>query len=138
MVNIALAFCALWPAVQMALVARYGVNPWKLAGWGMYAAPQLTPLVSVECLTPDTVGRYELLTVQPEWERELAEFVQRRRGLGRLARPDRLGRRLLEVNPAVTGVEITVEQPVLDRRTGMIEGQTSTYRYDRVATGASR
>ncbi len=36
---------AVWPALHIALVVEYGVNPWKLAGWGMYSAPQIAPEV---------------------------------------------------------------------------------------------
>jgi hypothetical protein len=130
-VNVTLALLAAWPLVQIALVRAYDVNPWKLAGWGMYAAPQLDPIVHLECLTPDEVGRYELGTVLPDWEREFDDFVRRRRGLGRLVRPDALGLKLLELYPAILGVEITVERPWLNRRTGMIESRSTTYRYGR-------
>jgi hypothetical protein len=133
-VNVALALVFVWPLVQMALVRIYDVNPWKLAGWGMYSTPELVPEVSIACRTPDEVGRYELGTVQPEWAGELDAFILRRRGLGRLARPDTLGRKLLEVYPAILGVEITVEQPVLDPRTGMIESRTTVYSHDRQGT----
>jgi hypothetical protein len=130
-VNLALVFFALWPLGHLALVRAYDVNPWKLAGWGMYTTPQFTPLVSIECLTPDAIGRYELGSVHPDWQDELDDFVRRRRGLGRLARPDALGRRLLAVYPAILGVEITVERPFLDRRKGMVESATETYFYGR-------
>jgi hypothetical protein len=130
-VNVALALLAAWPLAHMALVRVYDVNPWKLAGWGMYAAPQLAPIVYVECLTPDEVGRYELGTVLPDWEREFNDFVWRRRGLGGLARPDALGRKLLDLYPAILGVEITVEQPSLNPRTGIIESNSTTYFYGR-------
>lgn len=33
------AFVALWPAVTLWLQARWGVDPWKLMSFGMYAAP---------------------------------------------------------------------------------------------------
>ena len=39
-VRAALVLLALWPVVQHALVRGTEVSPWKLAGWGMYAAPQ--------------------------------------------------------------------------------------------------
>ena len=126
-----LVLLTLWPAVHISLAKRYEMSPWKLAGWGMYAAPQLDPIVHLECLTPDEVGRYELGTVLPEWEREFEDFVRRRRGLGHLARPDALGLKLLQLYPAILGVEITVERPWLNRRTGMIESRSTTYRYGR-------
>ncbi|MCP3980920.1 MAG: hypothetical protein GY716_16580 [bacterium] len=136
--NVALGLLLAWPAAQMVLVRGYGLNPWKLAGWGMYAAPQLEPQVSIECLTPDEVGRYELSSVQPAWRREFERFVRRRSGLGRLARPDELARKLLDEYPAVDAVEITVEQPRLNPRTGMVEAESTTYAHARDASVSFR
>jgi len=34
-----LAFVAAWPLVHRALVARFELDPWKHAGFAMYAAP---------------------------------------------------------------------------------------------------
>jgi hypothetical protein len=76
----------LWPAVQISLVRRYGVNPWKLAGWGMYAAPQLPGEVRTLGHTPDEIGNYELSTSPEELDEPLLEFLRRRRGVGDLAK----------------------------------------------------
>ena len=65
LVHVFLLVLAVWPAVHIGLVLRYDVNPWKLAGWGMYSAPQLPAYVRVSALTPDEVGLYELRTIQP-------------------------------------------------------------------------
>jgi len=121
----------IWPAAQIGLVKRYDVNAWKLAGWGMYSAPQFPGDVRVLCHTPDAVGTYELSTIQPELEPVLLDFLQHRLGLGRLAAPDEFARALLEFYPAIDGVSIDVLQPVLDRRTGMIVEETSTYSFPR-------
>lgn len=34
-----IVFVALWPAVTLWLQARWGVDPWKLMSFGMYATP---------------------------------------------------------------------------------------------------
>jgi hypothetical protein len=122
-----------WPLVQIGLVKRFDVNPWKLAGWGMYSAPQLPAWVQLFALTSDSVGTYELQTVQPGLQPAVDEFVRRRRGLGQLAKPDALARTMLEYYPAIDGVRIVVVQPFLDRHTGMIDERIATYEYRRAA-----
>ena len=128
-VHTALILFAVWPAVQIGLVKRYDVNPWKLAGWGMYSAPQIPCDVRVFGLTPDTVGIYELKTIQPELQPALEEFLRWRRGLRNLAEPDDLARAVLDYYSAIDGVSILVVQPVLNRHTGKIEEESTTYDY---------
>jgi len=130
-VRVALVALTVWPAVHIALVKRYDVNPWKLAGWGMYSAPQLPSYVQLTCLTPDSVGRYELGSLQPELEPKLQEFLLLRRHLGRLVEPDELARALLDYYPAIDGVDVTVVEPVLNPRSGMIEERSERYEYRR-------
>jgi hypothetical protein len=96
MVHAGLIVLTVWPVVHLGLVWRYDVNPWKLAGWGMYSAPQLPGEVQVFCLTPDVVGRYELRTIQPDLQPALRAFQRSRLGLGRLAGPDGFARALLD------------------------------------------
>ncbi len=130
-VRAALVAFTVWPAAHIGLVKLYDVNPWKLAGWGMYSAPQLPSYVQITCLTPDSVGSYELGSLQPELEPELQEFLLLRRHLGRLVEPDEFARALLDYYPAIDGVDIAVVEPVLNPRTGMIEEQSATYEYRR-------
>jgi len=130
-VHLALALITLWPLAQMALVRRYAVNPWKLAGWGMYSAPQMPASVYIVAHTSDAVGAYELSTLQPELQPALAEFLRARLGLGELVEPKALGRALLDYYPAIDGVSIEIVQPRLDRGSAMIEERSTTYRYDR-------
>jgi hypothetical protein len=120
-----LAF-TVWPVAHIALVKVYDVNPWKLAGWGMYSAPQLQPHLRVFGLTPDDVGVYELSTAPAEVVPVLDEFLERRRVLRNLARPDEVARALLDAYSAIDGVRLVVVQPTLNRRTGMIEGILGT------------
>ena len=44
---LAFQFAALWPIGHAALVARYDVDPWKLAGWAMYTRPTPPLLVAL-------------------------------------------------------------------------------------------
>jgi hypothetical protein len=120
-----------WPAAHLGLVQRYDVNPWKLAGWGMYSAPQFPAEIRVVCHTPDAVGAYELRTIQPELEPAMLAFLERRLGLGRIVEPAQFARALLDFYPAIDGVSITVLQPTLDPRTGMIKESPSTHSYSR-------
>jgi len=121
----------LWPAVHMTLVRVYGVNPWKLGGWGMYAAPQLQPSVHVFGLTADDVGVYELRTMPSELQPAVERFLDRRRALGDLASPDALAGELLGHYRAIDGVRLQVRQPVLERRSGMIRETIRTFEYPR-------
>jgi hypothetical protein len=123
----------LWPLVHIGLVKRYDVNPWKLAGWGMYSAPQLPAWLQLFALTSDSVGIYELQTVQPALQPAVDEFLRRRWGLRQLVEPDDLARAMLDYYPGIDGVRIVVVQPFLDRHTGMIEERTFTYGYRRPA-----
>jgi hypothetical protein len=121
----------LWPALHVGLSFAVGLNPWKLAGWGMYAAPQIPATLRIVAHTPDEVGTYELRTLQPELQPVAERFLRSRLGLGRLIEPRELGAALLELYPAVDGFTIEVVQPVLRRGSAMIEERTWSYRYDR-------
>jgi hypothetical protein len=127
-----LAF-ALWPLVHIGLVKRYDVNPWKLAGWGMYSAPQLPAWLQLSALTSDSVGVYELQTIQPALQPAVDDFLRRRRGLRQLVVPDSLAQETLDYYPGIDGVRIVVVQPFLNPHNGMIEERTTTYEYRRPA-----
>ena len=131
----ALAFLTVWPAVHIALTRTHGINPWKLAGWGMYSAPQLPVGIGVTGLTTDAVGRYELESLPLVLQPELVRFVRLRRNLGRLVEPKRLGRALLDHYTAIDGIEIEVVHLVLDRRTARLRETSERYRYLRSDPG---
>jgi len=118
-----------WPLVHISLVKRFEVNPWKLAGWGMYSAPQLPAWVQLFALTPDSVGIYEIQTVQPALQPAVDGFLRHRRGLGQLVEPDALARAMLDYYPGIDGVRIVVVQPFLDRHTGIIDERMTPYEY---------
>jgi hypothetical protein len=130
-VHAGLIVFALWPAAHIGLVKAWGVNPWKLAGWGMYSAPQIPPDLRISCFTPDEMGVYPLNVLAPELEATRHAFLRTRLGLGSLVRPTGLARALLDHCPAIDGVSIEVVQPVVNRRTGVIAERTTTYEYRR-------
>lgn len=130
-VYVFLAAFTVWPLVHIGLVKRFEVNPWKLAGWGMYSAPQLPAWVQLFALTPDSVGIYELQTVQPTLQPAVDGFLRQRRGLGQLVEPDALARAMLDYYPGIDGVRIVVVQPFLDRHTGIIDERMTSYEYRR-------
>ena len=90
-----LVVLTLWPLVHIGLVFAYDTSSWKLAGWGMYATPQILPDARIRCWAPGDPEPFELRKLPPELQPELQRFLRRRLGLGRLATPARLGRRLL-------------------------------------------
>jgi hypothetical protein len=122
---------ALWPLVQIGLVLQFQVNPWKLAGWGMYSAPQFPAELRVEARVPGEAGAFELRTMPGALQHQELQFLERRLGLGRLVRPDDLGRALLEYYPAIESVSLEVRQPALDPSSGMVVETRSGYDYTR-------
>jgi len=131
MVHGVLLLMALWPAVHIGLARGFGVNPWKLAGWGMYAAPQIPCDVEVYPVISGQATAQPLETVSAAVRPVLERFRRRRLALGRLAEPRALGRELLEVHPGVEGFDIVVIQPVLEPRSGMVRDVRSAYEYRR-------
>lgn len=121
---------ALWPLVQIALVHRFGVSPWKLAGWGMYSTPRIAPGIGVlvqrgeEEPAPMTDVPADVLTA-------CAEYAPKRLWLRDLAPPDAIGALILARLPAYERVTITIYQPVLDTETGMVRTEAETYSYQR-------
>ena len=97
----------------------------------MYSAPQFPAELRVEARVPGEAGAFELRTIPEAVRGEELRFLERRLGLGRLARPDDLGRALLDYYPAVDGVSIEVRQPALDPSSGMVEETRSGYDYAR-------
>jgi len=129
--RIGLLALAIWPAIQIGLVRTHGVNPWKLAGWGMYAAPQLIPdtrlLVRGE---PDGPLR-ELDWIGSDREERVTAFLRDRLALGRLAAPDRLALDLLDEDPDLHEIILVVIQPVMDPRAGTLKDEVTSYEYIR-------
>jgi len=121
----------LWPIAHIGLVFRFDLNPWKLAGWGMYTVPQLPPYLRVYGSLADGSGRQELTALDPALDPEHQRFLRRRYFLRELTRPDRFAHALLERYPGPERVTIVVFQPYLDPKTGMLEERSTEYDYPR-------
>lgn len=106
---------ALWPIVQIALVRRYGVDPWELYGWGMYTRPHLDADVRAFAL-PD--GR-SLVLAREELD-AIRAFELAWRHLGRLASPSAAAARILGRRPDLEGVRLVGTKLELDPATDRI------------------
>ncbi|MGH0030210.1 MAG: hypothetical protein ACQGVC_10495 [Myxococcota bacterium] len=103
---------AIWPAVHRVLVATWDVNPWKLAGWAMYARPHFPGRL---VLRLNEGGQERLLReLSPREQALAADFVERRYSAGRLASPDALAEALLARHPRADFVVVELRTPVFD------------------------
>lgn len=127
-----LAIFTLWPAVHIALVERYGLSPWKAAGWGMYSAPRFAELgMEVYGRSADGEPLEKLGAPPPELRTAATEFLERRRWLGRLASARSLADTVLEQRPDWQVIRIIVMRPELDASSGMVVWQTTTEEHAR-------
>jgi len=128
-----LAFAALWPLAHRALVAAVGADPWKLAGFAMYARPTLPVLVA---LFVPADGQLELVdeeALPAEVRERLDRFRRERVALGRLREPDDVARALLDAHPGAAGVTIVVQRTDLDPRSARTVAHRDWFTYDRGA-----
>lgn len=126
-----LASLALWPFAHRALVARYGIDPWKLGAFAMYATPNLPVLVAAVGTTPSGTSLIDEETL-PVWvRRHLDRFRVERAALGTLRDPEDVGRALLAARPDLTSVGILIQRSTLDPATATIEVATPRYVYTR-------
>lgn len=124
----ALAALACWTPIHLALARVYGIYPWKLFGWGMYAVPR--ERVSLAAADLGRGGRpidLRSALAGPE----LQEYLDRRWALGRLARPDAIARRLFEARPDLVHLRLQVRRLALSLRSSRYETRRMDYRYDR-------
>ena len=130
---------ALWPLAQHGLVRRYGANPWKLAGWAMYAAPTSGTSYSIR---GERDGRSVELRPEefPLETRELLHRYQRWRSVfGYVVEPDAVGAAVLE-HCDCDAITIRVETSGLDRHTARVHWEARDFSYARrdAATGSER
>lgn len=126
-----LLFVAFWPLVHRGLVARYDVNPWKLAGFAMYTTP--TPPVQVVLFRRGAGGLVPIdeRSLSPELQRRLARFRVERHALGALRRPDALGAALLEARPELAWVVVAVQRMQLDPGSARMTSRREQFVYER-------
>jgi len=126
-----LAIVALWPAAHRVLVARYGIDPWKLGAFAMYATPNLPVLVAVVGTTTSGTTVIDEAAL-PVWvRRDLDRFRVERAALGTLRDPEDVGRAILAARPDVTSVGILIQRTTLDPATATIRVATPRYVYTR-------
>lgn len=113
-----LIFIALWPVVTLVLQARWSVDPWKLMGFGMYAAParRLDDVqLSLSVRRGGTWQAIEATVVADE----AARFILWRRSLGQLVSAEALARAMLEATQAEEA-RVEVQLLRLDARTARV------------------
>jgi hypothetical protein len=137
LVAVLMACLTVWPLVQIGLCFRYGLSPWKLAGWGMYAEPRLGATLDVVAReTPDGTAE-PLPPVAYGVMAEADRFLQDWRWLRRLVRPDRFAQAVFAAFPKYQALEIVVNHQVLDRSTGFIVAEPVRFAYVRQPAVAS-
>ena len=124
---------AIWPALQRVLVQVYDVNPWKMAGWAMYAWPHLPPRIELRLVEG---GREVPVAELDAWEQTLAaEFIERRDSVGRLASPDSLAAELLAKNTRAEAVVVEVSDRFFDLPSATIQRRVERRTYRRQGAG---
>ena len=126
-----LSVLTIWPIIHMALVEQCGINAWKLAGWGMYSAPQMRPRIQIDILqnTRWITARSEHIT--QELREVIHEFALNCTTLGRLCTPASLGEAFLAEWPSLDGVRVIVTRFVLNTATGRLEAEEDRHEYSR-------
>jgi hypothetical protein len=117
----ALVALAVWPAMQICLVQRWDVSPWKLAGWGMYATPRFG-LIGMEIYgrtTADAAWR-QLDAPSAELRATAGAFLESHRWLRRLASERALVEPVRALEPEWREMRVVVSYPVLDRATARV------------------
>jgi hypothetical protein len=126
-----LAAVTVWPLVQLALVARYDVSPWKLAGWGMYSTPRFDR-VGMEVYGRRSDGAEEQLTAPSAAVATAATaFLESYRWLRVLAPRDAFADAILHDHPQWDEVRLVVFRPDLDAHTGMVVMLRAEYTHPR-------
>jgi hypothetical protein len=121
----------LWPLAQLALVRRFKISPWKLAGWGMYSTPRISPGIGI--LVQRGNEEPAPMAVVPENVRvACVKFSSSRRlWLRHLAPPDAIGQLVLASDASYRRATIFLFEPVLDTATGMVRAEETQYHYQR-------
>lgn len=117
-----------WPVVHLAAAHVFEINPWKFAGFGMYAVPVPEYTMAVTGYTSDNRS----FTAWPGEVREAGDaFLKRRKNYGRLANPRAMANAAFDAVPAVDRIEIVITHAYLDPKTSRIASESRTYTYKR-------
>lgn len=126
-----LAAVTFWPLVQLVLVARWDVSPWKLAGWGMYSTPRFDR-VGMEVYGGRADRAEEQLTApSPAVAGAATAFLESYRWLRGLAPRDAFIDAILADHPQWEKVRLIVFRPDLDANTGMVVMRRAEYTHPR-------
>jgi hypothetical protein len=120
----------LWPLAQMELVRRFGISPWKVAGWGMYATPRISPGIAILVQEGDQPPA-PMGVLPPEVVVACQRLQSKRLWLRDLAPPDEIGRLVLAGRRGYRRVTVIIQQPILDTTSGMVRTEERAYNYDR-------
>lgn len=129
---------ALWPLGHRGLVAFAGINPWKLAGFAMYAAPAPPLGIALYGLRDGRLARVDPTGLPAHVRAALRRFEIERHALGELLRPDAVARDVLASLPQVSQLSIVVQKTTLDPRDARLAVERMQYSYDRDGPRATR
>ena len=126
-----LLWVCLWPLAHRILVATWDVNPWKLGAFAMYTTP--TPPVQVVLFRKGSDGLVPIdeRTLTPAARAVLDRFRVERHALGRLRRPDDVGRATLRSSPDLEWLVVAVQRMLLDLRSARMTSRRDEYVYER-------
>lgn len=117
----ALCLLTAWPLFHMYLVKTFDLSPWKLAGWGMYAAPRFSQIsVDIFGHVPGVEELQFVTTLPPELYPAMAQFLETYRWLRRLTPYEKIARALLEAHPEYDTIRLLISHPTLETQTGMV------------------
>ena len=138
LVGTLLALLFAWPFAQQQLVLRYRLNPWKLAGWGMYTtvAPRVVVKL-VSLASPDQRVVLDPLAT-PELAAAVERYYRRRGVLGLLADPAPVAAELGPAYPEHSRFVISVDEYGLTSQSEYGLTHHTRYRYRRGAEGLER
>ena len=127
---LALGLFSVWPLVQISLALQFGLHPWKLAGWGMYAVPR-PGAARLEVWVRRAGGAvFEPLSADgAAWQAEARRFAERHLWLGRLTRPRALVAAVQREAPGAEAVRVVIVAPGLEARSGMVVAMRSVYEH---------
>jgi hypothetical protein len=121
---------AVWPLAHYFVVAHYGLDPWKFAGWAMYTQPSFLPTVEVFELregarvkTPLIGSRLEPAAAE---QRRLREAALR---WGRLVDTDELAALARAGLGTNEPLEIVITRFRIDRRSARLTATRTSYLY---------